>query len=201
SRKGISAAEKSTRLLSFFQDSLSFFAIKEIERQGSKVTGINSMQIKDVLQGLVDEGLVRCEKIGSGNYYWSFPSETTRIKELKLVNLQQKLESETKDINSLVEKIALETQDRIPSPHRDALIQRVNAKESKILELTVESSKFSDIDPELLQQQQNTLILVKTAVNRWTDNIFALMGYFRAQGTDMQIVYSEFGIPQELDSV
>lgn len=73
------------------------------------------MQIKDVLQGLVDEGLVRCEKIGSGNYYWSFPSETTRIKELKLVNLQQKLESETKDINSLVEKIALETQDRIPS--------------------------------------------------------------------------------------
>jgi hypothetical protein len=32
--------------------------------------------IKDVVQSLVDDGLVELEKIGSANYYWSFPSKT-----------------------------------------------------------------------------------------------------------------------------
>lgn len=34
-----------------------------------------SMAIKDVLQSLVDDGMVHCEKIGTSNYYWAFPSE------------------------------------------------------------------------------------------------------------------------------
>jgi hypothetical protein len=32
--------------------------------------------IKDVVQSLVDDGLVELEKIGSANYFWSFPSKT-----------------------------------------------------------------------------------------------------------------------------
>lgn len=31
--------------------------------------------VKDVLQSLVDDGLVTVEKIGTSNYYWSFPSD------------------------------------------------------------------------------------------------------------------------------
>lgn len=31
--------------------------------------------IKDVVQSLVDDGMVELEKIGSANYYWSFPSK------------------------------------------------------------------------------------------------------------------------------
>lgn len=30
--------------------------------------------VKDVLQTLVDDGLVTVEKIGISNFYWSFPS-------------------------------------------------------------------------------------------------------------------------------
>jgi hypothetical protein len=33
------------------------------------------MAIKDVLQALVDDTLVDCEKVGSSNYYWAFPSK------------------------------------------------------------------------------------------------------------------------------
>lgn len=33
--------------------------------------------VKEVLQALVDDDLVRFEKIGASNYYWSFPSEAS----------------------------------------------------------------------------------------------------------------------------
>lgn len=31
--------------------------------------------VKDILDSLVADDLVLCEKIGAGNYYWSFPSQ------------------------------------------------------------------------------------------------------------------------------
>lgn len=30
--------------------------------------------VKEVVQSLVDDRLVQCEKIGTSNYYWCFPS-------------------------------------------------------------------------------------------------------------------------------
>ena len=31
--------------------------------------------VKDVLQGLVDDGMVNSDRIGTSNYFWAFPSE------------------------------------------------------------------------------------------------------------------------------
>ncbi|KAK9448109.1 Mnd1 family-domain-containing protein [Limtongia smithiae] len=115
SRKGMSAAEKSVKLLNFFRDSQSFFAIKEIEKQGAKATGINSMQIKDVLQTLLDDSLVRCEKIGSGNYYWCFLSDESRGNAAKLDGLRKKVAVARENVTSLEEKIAFEKAEREPA--------------------------------------------------------------------------------------
>ncbi|KAK9324168.1 meiotic nuclear division protein 1 [Lipomyces orientalis] len=197
----MSAAEKATRLLAFFHDSLSFFAIKDIERQGAKSTGINSMQIKDVLQSLIDDGLVRCEKIGSGNYYWSFPSDASRSRALKFETMRKKVEAGNENVTLLEEKLRFETDARQMTDEREALLRDVDAKQSNLSALNAAISKYSDCDPELLESQQNALALAKEAVNRWTDNIFLVIGYFRDQGTDIQMVYQEFGIPEDLDSV
>ncbi|KAK9377544.1 meiotic nuclear division protein 1 [Lipomyces chichibuensis] len=201
SRKGMSAAEKATRLLAFFHDSLSFFAIKDIERQGAKATGINSMQIKDILQGLIDDGLVRCEKIGSGNYYWSFPSDASRSRILKLESMRNKVEAGNENVALLEEKLQLESAAREKTEEREVLLKDVDAKQSNLSALNAAISKYSDCDPELLEIQQHALAKAKEAVNRWTDNIFSVIGYFREQGTDVQMVYKEFGIPDDLDSV
>lgn len=34
--------------------------------------------IKDVLQSLVDDGMVELEKVGAKNFYWAFPSKAFR---------------------------------------------------------------------------------------------------------------------------
>ena len=33
------------------------------------------MSVKDVLQSLVDDGLVDTDRIGTSNYFWAFPSK------------------------------------------------------------------------------------------------------------------------------
>jgi hypothetical protein len=61
-------------ILNIFFDTKDVFTLKDMEKAGSKA-GVVSNTIKDVVQSLVDDRLVDVEKIGSGNYYWAFPSK------------------------------------------------------------------------------------------------------------------------------
>lgn len=65
----MSADEKAAKLLNWFHTSKEFYSIKEIEKAGSKATGISGMVIKEILAALTDDGLVSFEKIGTSNYY------------------------------------------------------------------------------------------------------------------------------------
>ncbi len=37
------------------------------------------MSVKDVLQSLVDDGMVDTERIGTSNYFWAYPSKAMNI--------------------------------------------------------------------------------------------------------------------------
>ncbi|OBS57730.1 hypothetical protein A6R68_11140 [Neotoma lepida] len=43
-----------------------------------------AMSVKEVLQSLVDDGMVDCERIGTSNYYWAFPSKALHARKRKL---------------------------------------------------------------------------------------------------------------------
>ncbi|KAH9860495.1 hypothetical protein J1614_011826 [Plenodomus biglobosus] len=43
------------------------------------------MHVKDYLQALSDDSKIRVEKIGSGNWYWSFPSDEKKAKDTALL--------------------------------------------------------------------------------------------------------------------
>lgn len=72
-RKGVSFEEKRIRLLQLFYERKEFFTLKELEKIAAKEKGIVTQAVKDVLQTLVDDGLVRSEKIGTSVYFWIFP--------------------------------------------------------------------------------------------------------------------------------
>lgn len=66
----------------FFYEKRDFFQLKELEKMLPKEKGIVAQTVKDVLQSLVDDRLVMAEKIGTSNYFWSFPStamQTVRL--------------------------------------------------------------------------------------------------------------------------
>ena len=39
------------------------------------MTRVALQSVKDVLQSLVDDGMVNSDRIGTSNYFWAFPSE------------------------------------------------------------------------------------------------------------------------------
>lgn len=49
------------------------------------------MSVKEVLQSLVDDGMVDCERIGTSNYYWAFPSKALHARKRKLEALNSQV--------------------------------------------------------------------------------------------------------------
>lgn len=72
-RKGVPLNEKRMRMLQIFYEKKEFFTLKELEKIASKEKNIAVQVVKDVLQGLIDDDLVRSEKIGTSIYFWRFP--------------------------------------------------------------------------------------------------------------------------------
>lgn len=65
-------------MLDFFYEKSDFYQLKELERMLPKEKGIVSQTVKEVLQSLVDDHMVCAEKIGTSNYFWSFPSNAVQ---------------------------------------------------------------------------------------------------------------------------
>lgn len=71
------------------------------------------MQIKNVLKALTDNSLVKVEKIGSGNYYWAFPSDTKVAIKLKIEKLTQSITSLESELVNLQSQLDQEEKSRI----------------------------------------------------------------------------------------
>ena len=77
-KKGLSVEEKRKRMIEFFYETTEVFQLKDIEKRCSKEKGITLQTVKEILDGLVDDGLVDAEKVGTSNYFWAFPSKVFR---------------------------------------------------------------------------------------------------------------------------
>lgn len=120
-RKGLSAEEKKSKMLQIFYQKKDVFQLKELEKIAPKEQGIIVNSVKDVLQSLVDDGLVDTDKIGSSLYYWAFPrynyiiclyfnnsiyfSKTLHNKKLKRDELNKKNEEYLSKLKSTTESL------------------------------------------------------------------------------------------------
>lgn len=89
-RKGLTLDEKRIRMLHLFYEKKEFFTLKELEKIAPKEKGIIAQSVKDVLQTLVDDGLVRSEKIGTSVYFWTFPGENITAIEQRISEASKK---------------------------------------------------------------------------------------------------------------
>lgn len=64
-KRGLSVEEKRSRMLEIFYEKKDVFQLKDLEKICPKEKGIVAQSVKDVLQSLVDDGLVDSEKIGN----------------------------------------------------------------------------------------------------------------------------------------
>jgi hypothetical protein len=79
---------KAATILAWFHKTAQAHSIKDLEKTLPQVGAISNMHVKDYLQALADENKIRVEKIGSGNWYWSFPSDEKKAKDAALGKAQ-----------------------------------------------------------------------------------------------------------------
>lgn len=136
-RKGVSLEDKRKRMLELFYEKKDVFQLKvgtiikdnlkfmvlaktwflwfqELEKLGPSEKGVIAQSVKDVVQGLVDDGYVDSEKIGTSVYFWALPryfygydsgkmecfliitcnffSKATQTRKRKISELEEKLE-------------------------------------------------------------------------------------------------------------
>lgn len=161
------------------------YTLKELEKSLPGAAGINAMQVKDYLQAVQDENLIRVEKIGSGNWYWSFKSDAKKLKENQINNLkaeETKLTTAIADMEKQIEEEMTKREDddemlENGGMNRQSLLETHEALLKEMEALDKELACYCDNDPtEILRKQEDTRRLKESAF-RNTDNIEALESF------------------------
>ncbi|MCJ1350496.1 MAG: hypothetical protein MMC33_000477 [Icmadophila ericetorum] len=172
---------KQALVLTWLRSSCSAHTLKDLEKILPSVASINGMQVKDYLQALSDEGQIRVEKIGSGNWYWSFPSEAKKAKEAVLSALQEEyhtIESAMGELKSKIEDaevVAGESE----AGERQELMERQARGNEEVETLKVELESYSECDPATVIRKKHEIEAFKVKAQRWTDNIYCLEEYLK----------------------
>uniref|UniRef100_A0A6M2CZL9 Meiotic nuclear division protein 1 homolog n=1 Tax=Rhipicephalus microplus TaxID=6941 RepID=A0A6M2CZL9_RHIMP len=189
-------------MLQVFYEKKDVFQLKDLEKIGPKEKGVIAQAVKDVVQSLVDDGLVDSEKIGTSVYFWSFPSKAVSTRKRKIDELKTKVEEAQKKLKFFENQLAKAQVGREDSSEREELMTKLSELERDRDEVAAELEKHKDCDPEVLEEVKKQTLVAKEAVNRWTDNIFSIKSWVKNKFfIEESVLNKQFGIPEELDYV
>ncbi|KAG2132659.1 meiotic nuclear division protein 1 [Suillus cothurnatus] len=194
--RGLSLEEKRIKLLEIFHESKDFYQLKELEKLGPKLKGIVSQTVKEVLQSLVDDGLVQGDKIGASNFFWSFPSQRGTIVQNRLDNVKETRTSYEGQLAELKTAIEHERTLRPLSDSRAAALEQLTSMKKQFAVLQEEIDAYGACDPVKVEEKRRAVTLAHEAAVRWTDNYSILLSHFTRQtGMDVQDIrrYLEIG--------
>ncbi|KAK3178208.1 hypothetical protein OEA41_000341 [Lepraria neglecta] len=167
---------KQNLILTYLQSSRTVHSIKDLEKSLPAVASINGMQVKDYLQALHDEGKIRVEKIGSGNWYWSFLSEEKNTRDVTMSRLNEEQAKIDTAVEELEEKIKVASEMRGENEGRGELVtQQLNLTE-EVGVLRKELEGYKDNDPGEVDRKRKEIAGFRAKAERWTDNIEILEG-------------------------
>ena len=183
---------KQNQILGWLHKSGTAHSIKDLEKALPSVASINGMQVKDFLQALSDEGKIRTEKIGSGNWYWSFLSEEKRDKEKVLKTLAAEKDTLTKAVADMQHRIAEAGAARQPGDHdklgrdRSSLVQHLAALQKHVEGLRSEVARQGDHDPTEVLRRKEQIPLLRGRLDGWTNNIYTLEQHYLSLSQDRE---------------
>ncbi|KAJ5721271.1 GAJ protein [Penicillium malachiteum] len=108
----LSKSDKQALIVTHLQATGTCHTLKDLEKTLPSVASINSIQVKEYLQALTDENQIRVEKIGSGNWYWSFGSDERVERERQLARVLTEVEKARKSYTEMGAALAAESTKR-----------------------------------------------------------------------------------------
>ncbi|KAL8825826.1 MAG: hypothetical protein Q9191_004173 [Dirinaria sp. TL-2023a] len=182
-------AAKKALILSYFRQSMTVHTLKELEKALPSVATINGMQVKDYLQDLTNNNQIHVEKIGSGNWYWSFASEETRVRENELAKLRADLQGVEANVADLEMKINTAREERAGGrgEDREELVKKQQVLAEEVAALRKELAGYADADPGEVERKRKEVEDLKVKAERWTDNLLLLESYIlKVMGGDRE---------------
>ncbi|KAK3670072.1 hypothetical protein LTR78_010012 [Recurvomyces mirabilis] len=185
---------KLASLVAYFQKSRVAHSIKDLEKALPSVASINGVQVKEYLQSLQDENKINVEKIGSGNWYWSFTSQDQKVRQKALDEAQAAYEK-AKTVNSeLNSKLAEAAEQRASEEDmlddagesREDVIATKAVLEKEVQALKKQLTAYSDSDPTELERKRGELIEHKDKANVLCDEVYSMEGWFTNAGLDRE---------------
>ncbi|RUS34217.1 meiotic nuclear division protein 1 [Jimgerdemannia flammicorona] len=184
---GLSTAEKRKRLEGLFHETKEFFQLKELEKIAPKKKGIVTQSVKEVLQSLVDDNLVTTDKIGTSNYFWSFPSTALQTRKCKIDALTDEI-TKLKSRNAELEQAIQDASGgREETNDRAALLKELAEAESRKKGNLEELQRYRECDPTLLEAKENIFVIQSYCVKN-----------FGMQRADFN---ENFAIPDDFDTI
>ncbi|KAJ6499300.1 meiotic nuclear division protein 1 [Mycena sanguinolenta] len=200
--RGLSAEEKRVKLLEIFHESKDFYQLKELEKLGPKLKGIVSQSVKEVLQSLVDDGLVQADKIGSSNFFWSFPSQRGTMMQNRLDQLKQTREGYQTQQAELRAQINTEKAARVENESRTEQLQKLQQLKKTHAGLLDELGAYGACDPAKIEEMRRAVTLSKEAAIRWTDNYSMLLPHFtREHDVEAGDIRKHLGVEEDYEDI
>jgi len=201
-KKGLSVDEKRQRMMDLFFEKKDFFQLKELEKVCQKEKGITSMSVKDILQSLVDDGMVDTDKIGTSVYFWAFPSKASQNRKRKLDEMSKQLEEGEKRRRTTAEQLTRTKIGREDSEVRSKVLSELSERQTEKKSLEKEIASYQDCDPQVMEQMKRETLVARDASNRWTDNIFSIKSWIKNKfNFEDSIIDKQFDIPEGFDYV
>eukprot|EP00063_Salmo_salar_P089770 XP_014064605.1 PREDICTED: meiotic nuclear division protein 1 homolog isoform X2 [Salmo salar] len=198
-KKGLRLEEKRTRMMEIFFGTKEVFQLKDTEKIAPKTKGITPMSVKEVLQSLVDDNMVDCERVGTSNYYWAFPSKALHARKRRLEELDKQHTEEKQRKMSLQQAVDKSKVGREETEERATLLKELQALREKSSHLKAKLEKYRECDPGVIEEMRKSNVTAKEAVSRWTDNVFAIKSWAKRKfGFDDGRI-DKAGIPEDFD--
>ncbi|KAI2717827.1 hypothetical protein CBS147332_4707 [Penicillium roqueforti] len=193
----LTKSDKQDLILTHLRATRTCHTLKDLEKSLPSVASINGIQVKEYIQALTDEGQLRVEKIGSGNWYWSFSSDEKHARDRQLARVTGEVEKVRKSCADAEAALAAETMRRgeeTDDEHeRESLmakrtelqvvIDRVRTTEAQL------SGPLNSLSSKGVKQVQEELAGFQQQALQWTDDIYMLEQYLRKLvGGDRQLI-------------
>eukprot|EP00887_Chlorella_sp_A99_P003227 scaffold9.g3227.t1 len=156
------------------------FLLKDIEKLASK-RGVVTQSVKEVVQSLVDDDLVKQEKIGVSNYFWSFPSDHAVKLSSERTRLEGKLQALKDERQKLEGQLEQARAGKEDTEERRELAAELAGLEAEVAAQRAELAGYSENDPERYESLKKSTQIALDAANRWVDNIFCLQSWLKKQ--------------------
>ncbi|KAF7586128.1 hypothetical protein BBP40_009424 [Aspergillus hancockii] len=194
----LSRADKQARIVAHLRSTGTCHTIKDLEKMLPSIASINGMQVKEYIQELTDEGKIRVEKIGSGNWYWCFGGEERKERERKVEQLQKEVDRAKKTYEEVSKQLAVRKREReegegeLGEGEREELIRKNAELQEECQQLRAQwlaVSGNTSTGRKGIEEMREEIREFQRQAQMWTDNIYILEGYVKKlAGGDREVV-------------